>query len=242
MKAWHVVQFDTMHSTAESRKLGQSWWVAKPNKHDGMSYCRITAEEDGLALYGAWSAIVEVASKGPRESRGWLIRNGRALGAADLAVLTRFPRAGFERALEFFARQEVGWLAEEEFEGPGAAARQPGGAAREPDCHSEGSIQTNGGTPGDAARKPSVSTDSTERTDSTDIGRDKKGERQPTSQGSTPSLGAVAASRTQWVALTRRLGELKARGEELTGEERAEFKKLRGELRALEGAQAAGKF
>lgn len=53
----------------------------------------------------------------------------------------------------------------------------------------------------------------------------------------------VAASRTQWAALSARVKELEAQGEaDLTDEERTELYQKRAELSALSQKQAAGKF
>ncbi len=40
-------------------------WVAVPNKHDGKGYGRLMAQADGLALFGAWCLLVQVASRCP---------------------------------------------------------------------------------------------------------------------------------------------------------------------------------
>ncbi len=109
IKDWHL-HFETH----ESRKYKRLDWVRTPNKHDGLTYSRVAAEKDGIALFGTWGLIVQVASK--CEPRGTLQRDGVPLSASDLSAMTRFPAKCFERALTFFAQDRIGWMTCETFQ------------------------------------------------------------------------------------------------------------------------------
>src|SRR5208283_4223114 len=127
MKAYHIIQWDTAHETAESRKYQRLHWTATPNKHDGVGYRQITRSKHRDSLYAAWKLICEVSSKNPRSTRGWLFRDGRPLTADDLSLITGFSKKSFELAMEFFCQPEVGWLELAEFTGnPEAPTGTPG--------------------------------------------------------------------------------------------------------------------
>lgn len=237
LRALHIVHWHESHESAESRKLVQPWWVPKPNKHDGMAYSRLTKEPDALALYGAWTAIVEVCSKGPRETRGWLIRNGRALNADDLADLTRFPKPGFERVLEFCQRPEIGWLLDEEFAVteslPGLAPAGPGGPPGSPGDAPAGPGHSAGLSP---ANPPPKKERQTERETGKQKGSEEEGGGGRNGQRMRPP-----SLKEMFAALQDQVRQMERRKEELTPEERAELRKKKRRLELVQEAQAAGR-
>ena len=91
-----------------SRDVKAPTWVALPNKHDGEGFSiLLTEHEDGVAHYGAWVLMVQVASK--CEPRGVLRRDdGTPLDARALGLKTRAPKATFEAAIPRLI--EIGWL------------------------------------------------------------------------------------------------------------------------------------
>lgn len=250
MKAYHVVHWDRAHETAESRKLARLPWVAKPTKHDGLGFRQVSMQPDRNDLYAAWCLILEVAAKAPRGLRGWLVRDGKALSPVELQLMTGFEKELFEKAFKFFAQEAMGWLelaelpeerlklAEKE-ESPAGSAGRPGDSPATPGASpalplvhvvqdSTGRTgdprgNNNGGQAGGAGPAPGVSPG-----------------------GSAPkraSAGsAVAASRTQFAALTAKIKDLEQRSEELTGAERSELVKKRAALEVLKSNQEAGKF
>lgn len=147
MKAYHITQWNTYHETAESRKYDRLQnWTANPHKHDGMGYRQIVRSKFRDSLYAGWKLLCEVSSKNPRATRGWLIRDGRALSADDLSLLTGFTKKTFEMVLDFFCQAEVGWLELVEYPGePAAASGAPGGTGKQPAAAS--------GTPGATSGK-----------------------------------------------------------------------------------------
>ncbi len=111
MKTYRVKDWDKHYETAETRKLVSLRWLPVPNKHDGLGYRRIAAQPNAAELFTAWILILQVASKGRGpDERGNLLRGQEALGAEDLAMMTGFPVAIFERALDFFSNPKQGWL------------------------------------------------------------------------------------------------------------------------------------
>lgn len=132
MIIYRIANWDALFETAETRKLESLKWVPTPNKHDGLGFKRMAAEPDGCQLGGAWCAILQVASKGKKHERGMLIRDGQPLTAEDLALMVGYPKAVFERALEFFSGPRMGWIVAEEMSRPGEAgndAAQAGATA-----------------------------------------------------------------------------------------------------------------
>jgi hypothetical protein len=115
MKAYRIKQWDECHETHESRKLTFCAWVPIPNKHDGLSFSLLKGQENRAELYCAWVLMLQIASKGRKGARGWLARNGRALSVVDMALMTGFPQSMFEAAIEFFMREEIAWLVQEDY-------------------------------------------------------------------------------------------------------------------------------
>lgn len=94
---------------SQTRKVDTLRWVPVPVKHDGLSFRRVMALDDGLAVFGAWVLILQVAGKCRR--RGILTTDtGRPMTAEDIAIKTGAPKAGIERALEVLMSEDVGWV------------------------------------------------------------------------------------------------------------------------------------
>ncbi|MBE7465610.1 MAG: hypothetical protein HS116_19215 [Planctomycetes bacterium] len=103
---------------AQSRKVEHTKWVAVPNKHDGKGFRRVMREPDGVAVYGAWNLMLQVASKCPK--RGTLADEDGPLTALDLELKTGCPEAAFARA--FTVLCEVGWLLVDDREPTGSGS------------------------------------------------------------------------------------------------------------------------
>ena len=242
LKAYRVMQWHEMHESAESRKLAQPWWYCKPNKADGISYSRMTLEPDALALYGAWGAIMDAASKGPRETRGWLIRNGRALDAEDLALMSRFPKAGLQRGLDFFCTPEMGWLVQEEFLVtellPGLPPGAPGGRPGLP----AGPAAPAALPPATAPATPPLQGGREGGKQTGKEGSGEEGERRPPT-GARPASSRNPGQdlKVMFAALKDQIQQMERRKEELTPTERDELRKKKRRLELIQDAQAKGK-
>ncbi len=105
---YRVRNWSEFFENAQSRKYQRLSWVPIPNKHDGKSYRRLIAHDDGPALYGAWLLIVQVASKCP--VRGVLADADGVLDADDLAAKTGCPASLFAKAFELLTHPKVAWL------------------------------------------------------------------------------------------------------------------------------------
>lgn len=96
---------------SRSRQLRELRYVMIPNKHDGDGYTELLDHPNGAAHFGAWCAIVEVASK--CAPRGALVRqDGTPHDANSLSRLTRIPARVFN---EVFPRLiTIGWAESDE--------------------------------------------------------------------------------------------------------------------------------
>jgi hypothetical protein len=106
--AYRIRDWRQRFETPESRKCKALNWVAVPNKHDGLGYRRLLRTPDGPAIYGAWVAILAVASKCP--TRGVLADEAGPLSAADISLKCDFPEELIARALGVLSSAEIGWL------------------------------------------------------------------------------------------------------------------------------------
>lgn len=234
MKALHVINWDSHHETADSRKYQALKYVAKPNKHDGLSYRRLVKQTDRTDLYAAWSLILEVASKSARGQRGWLVRDGSALTATDMEVITGFPEGIFTRAFEFFMDPQIGWLEETECKCLDSVAVPKTTAVGDSPSAVGDSPSATGATRTPGTSALSLSYLSNQSHLSPPEGNNKKGGR--------AMREAVTASRTQWAALNARVQELRRRGEELDDEERLELEEKERALAVLTERQQRGQF
>lgn len=102
-----VKDWDTLFEIASSRKLKKLGWVAIPNVHDSMAYCRIMERKDGPEIFAAWILIIQLASR--CSERGVLASSdGRPYCSEEMAVKTRGPERIFSLALPYLV--EAGWL------------------------------------------------------------------------------------------------------------------------------------
>jgi hypothetical protein len=109
-RVYRVRSWQDHFETCETRKLKSLDWWPKPNKHDGLGFRRLCNERNRVNLYCAWNLICDVASKGAKDKRGTLERDGKPLTPGDLACMTGFPQDIFEQAFSFFSSPEMAWL------------------------------------------------------------------------------------------------------------------------------------
>jgi hypothetical protein len=110
MTHYRIRDWDKHFENNRTRDMVKMAWVPVPNKHDGEGFQRIMQEPDGIAIYGCWHLILQVASK--VRDRGTLLRDdGTPITPDALAIKTgwRNPKQ-FERALAFCSLPEVGWI------------------------------------------------------------------------------------------------------------------------------------
>jgi len=98
------------YETHETRKIKTLSWVPIPNKHDGLSFKRIAKREDATDIFTAWILMLQVASKGPQESRGLLCRDDLPLSPDDLEMMTGFNSGIFSKAYDVLSDANIGWI------------------------------------------------------------------------------------------------------------------------------------
>lgn len=111
---YRIRDWDKHFENNRTRDLKELRFVILPNKHDGDGYTELLDHPNGAAHYGAWVAIVQVASK--CDPRGTLLRQSRtplrdsaeAHNSASLARITRIPKDVFEEAIPRLV--QIGWL------------------------------------------------------------------------------------------------------------------------------------
>lgn len=109
-RVYQVRDWDKHFENRQSRVVKNLLWVPVPNSHDGEGYRYVMAEVDGLAIYGAWQLILQVASK--CQQRGTLMRDdGTPMTARMISVKCGWSRErDIQRALDFCSQPEVGWI------------------------------------------------------------------------------------------------------------------------------------
>lgn len=107
MKCYSVTKWDEFFENNRTKGMVQMRWVPIPNKHDGEGFTDLIGRPNGMALYGAWILILQVASK--CDKRGVLMKsNGAPHTAASIARQSRGNEKAIEQALPVLV--EIGWL------------------------------------------------------------------------------------------------------------------------------------
>src|SRR5687767_7543220 len=103
-----IVDWDKHFENNRTKELKKLSWVPFPNKHDGDGFTELLDHPNGAAHYGAWCAIVQVASK--CDPRGTLSRDGaRPHDVASLSRITRIPEPVLTEAIQRLINP-IGWL------------------------------------------------------------------------------------------------------------------------------------
>lgn len=114
---YRISKWREVFETSESRKYKRLSWYALPIDFASTGYHAMLDEfeSDAPALYGAWCALVAVAAS--CTVRGVLASSrGRSLPVSQIARMTGFPPAIFEKLFVWATRSEIGWLEEVDFE------------------------------------------------------------------------------------------------------------------------------
>lgn len=105
---YRIKDWDLHFENHDSRKITNARWFPMPNKHDGKSFRRLAAHQDGVPVFAAWTLLLEVASKMP--VRGVLSDEDGPLDSDDLAAMTGFPPDIFDLAFGLLIHEKVAWL------------------------------------------------------------------------------------------------------------------------------------
>lgn len=110
---YQILDWDLHFENNKSREREKCSFCCVPNKQDGLGYGMLLSEPDGEALYGAFVAVVLIASKQKRR-KGYLTANGLPgecpLSARQLAVKCRFKDTTIERMLKVCSSPDIGWV------------------------------------------------------------------------------------------------------------------------------------
>jgi hypothetical protein len=104
---WRIAGWKKHFENNRTRELKKMEWVPLPNRMDDAGYVELLDHRDGAAHFGAWVALVEIASR--CRERGSLTRDGsKAHTYNSLARISRIPEELFRAAIPRL--MEMGWL------------------------------------------------------------------------------------------------------------------------------------
>ena len=113
-RLYQIRDWNLYFENNKSRERDRLTWCAIPNKQDGLEYRSLMGMESGEAMYGAFVAVVLVASKQKRPRDGHLTGTGRADGRPytprELALKTSVSEATIARMLAVCSSQSVYWI------------------------------------------------------------------------------------------------------------------------------------
>ncbi|MEI8288631.1 MAG: hypothetical protein WCH99_04110 [Verrucomicrobiota bacterium] len=113
MTIYRIKDWNEHFENNKSREREKCSFCCVPNKQDGLGYGSLMALENGEALYGAFVAVVLVASKQKSRS-GWLTDNGLHTGcpltARQLSIKCRFSETTIQKMLDAVSANEIGWI------------------------------------------------------------------------------------------------------------------------------------
>lgn len=113
-----------MHfETSDTRKVKEfSKYVPLPNRFDTAGYAALLDHAEGERHYGAWCALVGIASR--CVPRGTLIRkDGRPHTPASMSAMTRFKAKTFEALLARIVGGDIDWIEAIETDYPDTSER-----------------------------------------------------------------------------------------------------------------------
>jgi hypothetical protein len=123
MTAYKIVGWGKYYENNRTRELKRMAWVPMPNKFDGDGYTYLVDGPTGAACFGAWCALVEVASR--CDVRGTLLRTGGAPHDSEsLSRITRLPEKIWNEVLPILV--SIGWIERYEIPQEGAGIPQEG--------------------------------------------------------------------------------------------------------------------
>lgn len=109
MTLYKIKNWDRLFENNRTRELKTLQWVPLPNKQDGDGYTAIMAMKNGPAIFGAWVACVQIASR--CDPRGTLLRDGGKPHDCDsLARMSRMPKTLIQEMLETLSSNDINWL------------------------------------------------------------------------------------------------------------------------------------
>ena len=109
MKLYRIANWNDHYENNRTRELKKLDWVPIPNKQDGDGYTLIMEHANGAAIFGAWIACVQIASR--CEPRGTLLRDGaKPHDSASLSRMSRVPEKTIKEMLELLTHGDIKWI------------------------------------------------------------------------------------------------------------------------------------
>lgn len=106
---WRIKNWDQHFENNKSREVADARWVPVKNKQDGDGYLALIEPPDGVACYGAFVAVVLLASR--CKPRGLLLQsNGVPHTPETIARKTHVPASLIHKALQRCADPKVDWV------------------------------------------------------------------------------------------------------------------------------------
>lgn len=106
MRVLRIKDWEKHFETGETKRLKRLSWVAVPTKHDGKNFRRLVKTDKGIAIFGIWVLLLQVAAKSP--VRGYLADEDGPLSDEDIAVKTGAPQRLIGQAITHLT-EAVGW-------------------------------------------------------------------------------------------------------------------------------------
>jgi hypothetical protein len=123
VKLYRVRNWQKHYENNRTKELIKLTWVPIPNDHDGDGYTLLISHKNGVALFGAWIALIQVASR--CDPRGTLLRrHGEPHNSASLSRITRIPTEIFDVMLDVTEHQ-CKWLESEDLPNPAPDCGNP---------------------------------------------------------------------------------------------------------------------
>lgn len=109
MPEYRIKDWDALFENHKTRILQRLDFVLLPNKMDGLGYTELISHRNGAAHFGAWVAMIEIASR--QKPRGTL-PSVRGNTAAALSRLSRIPEDIFAEVIDRLASSDIEWIEE----------------------------------------------------------------------------------------------------------------------------------
>ena len=108
---YKIANWHALYESREShRTAGPMKWLPVVTKTDGFGFGLLRQQKNNTELLAAWYLLLGIAAKQDKHLRGYIARDGVALTADDLGLMTGFPVKIFEAAFAFFSQPKQGWL------------------------------------------------------------------------------------------------------------------------------------
>lgn len=102
---YRIREWSKLFENNRTRELKKLDWVPVPNRMDGDKYSELVDHPNGAAHFGAWIAILEIASR--CDPRGTLPQEGAGC-PASLGRMSRLPAGIFQEVLPRLVK--MGWI------------------------------------------------------------------------------------------------------------------------------------